>query len=156
MTLPFFLAAFIHFLCQRVCLVWVTCFRVASYVVCPYKIIKITPKADRIRLTQTEQQTSIAKANTWGMSLNQYIRTLLILGQPPPPKRDVEQETHTKLCALYSRLSQPASRLKQLTKFATVQEQFPDDVDEELQELRRLAQEMEAVLLDLKSQLDRP
>jgi chemotaxis protein histidine kinase CheA len=110
----------------------------------------------RARVTSAEKQALIAKASTWGLNLSEYMRMLLVLHDPPRQVTDVSWETYSRLGEVYGQLRRAVSDFNQLSRIANTQNKIPDDLSQELKNMDKILQELQQVLLELRSQIDRP
>jgi hypothetical protein len=106
----------------------------------------------KIRISQADKQAVVARASRWGMSLSQYVRTLLILSPLPKPAIDVDAATLAQLDEVYRQLSQSGSRLSKLSRLAE-EGTIPDDLPEELQHFKNTLMQLQQVVLEVKSQV---
>ena len=108
----------------------------------------------KVRVTQAEKEASIAKADAWGLSLSEYVRTLLLLHDPPKRVTDVAWETFSKLGATYSQLSRIGSILKDLSHAAAAEDRSLERLSQDLQKMDKILEDLRQVVLEVRSQID--
>lgn len=110
----------------------------------------------KLRVTETEKQTALAKAQAWGgLDLSKYIRVLLLLDTPPKRVTDVAWETFAKLGQTYNQLSRVGSNINQLSKIANSQGKVAPCLAQELEKLDKILTDLQSVVLEVRSQIDR-
>ncbi len=112
------------------------------------------PVSFQIGITQAEKEASIAKADAWGLTLSEYVRTLLLLHDPPKRVTDVAWETFSKLGATYSQLSRIGSILKYLSHTVAAEDKNSERLSQNLQQMDKILEDLRQVVLEVRSQID--